>query len=189
MAKRATAGVERDAVPSIRRAYFDCRYGQLHVHYAMPSGGGFDEATPLLCIHHEGATGRMFTALMRTMARDRSIYAPDLPGRGESDGPAAGASCSELAAGLADFLAELRLRRIDVLAAGAGAFVATDLALARSEAVRRVAFLDLPDPSADPRIRETLPRLTQPTLLLQARSDLESNLPAIAAELGTFLSA
>ena len=28
----------------LRRAYFDSRYGQLHVHQAIPPGGGFDEA-------------------------------------------------------------------------------------------------------------------------------------------------
>ncbi|MCB1623879.1 MAG: hypothetical protein KDI32_04785, partial [Pseudomonadales bacterium] len=37
--------------PRQGRAYFECRYGQLHVHNTMPPGGGFDEATPLLCLH------------------------------------------------------------------------------------------------------------------------------------------
>jgi hypothetical protein len=27
--------------------YVDCRYGQLHVHTAFPSNGGFDERVPL----------------------------------------------------------------------------------------------------------------------------------------------
>ncbi|MGD9597190.1 MAG: alpha/beta fold hydrolase [Steroidobacteraceae bacterium] len=188
MAKRATAGVVRDSGPGVRRAYFETRYGQLHVHHAMPAGGGFDEATAVLCIHPDGATGRMFGALMRTIGRDRSIYAPDLPGRGESDGPAADASHAELAAALGDFLADIRLRRVDVLAAGVGAYIATELALARPGDVRRVAFLDLPDPAADPGVRGRLPLLTQPTLLLQARGDLDRNLAAIAAELRAFLS-
>ena len=63
------------------------------------------------------------------------------------------------------------------------------LALARVDEVRRVAFIDLPDPAADLRIREKLPLLAQPTLLLQARDDLALDLPAIAAELSAFLSA
>lgn len=187
MARRATTGGERDPDPSVRRAYFECRFGQLHVHNAMPAGGGFDEATSLLCIHRHGATGRMFAGLMRTMGRDRSIYAPDLPGSGESDGPR-DAAATDLAAALGDFLRDLRLRRVDVLAAGAGALVATELALTRVDEVRRVAFVDLPDPVADPRIREKLPLLAQPTLLLQARDDLDLDLPAITAELRTFLS-
>jgi len=28
---------------NLRRLYVDCRYGQLHVHSAFPSSGGFDE--------------------------------------------------------------------------------------------------------------------------------------------------
>lgn len=189
MGRRATAGDGRDPEPGVRRAYFECRYGQLHVHHAMPAGGGFDEATALLCIHRSGATGRMFAGLMRSMGRDRSVYAPDLPGSGESDGPRSAPGFSGQAAALADFLRDLRLRRVDLLAAGSGAFVATELAQANADQVRRVAFLDLPDAAADPGIREKLPLLAQPTLLLQARDDIDLNLPAIAAELRTFLSA
>ncbi|MGE0582119.1 MAG: alpha/beta fold hydrolase [Steroidobacteraceae bacterium] len=189
MARRATAVGGLDPEPSVRRAYFECRYGQLHVHNAMPAGGGFDEATPLLCIHRSAATGRMFAGLMRTMGRDRSVYAPDLPGSGESDGPQATAGFADQAAALDDFLRDLRLRRVDLLAAGAGAYVATELALARADHVRRVAFLDLPDPAGDQRIREKLPLLAQPTLLLQARDDRDLEQPAFAAELRTFLSA
>lgn len=187
MAKRAAMDGGRDLEASVRRAYFECRYGQLHVHNAMPPGGGFDEATPLLCIHRNDATGRMFAGLMRTIGRDRSVYAPDLPGCGESDGPSPAAGYADLAAALGDFLRDLRLRRVDLLAAGAGVFVATELALSQSDEVRRVAFLDLPDPAADPRIREKLPRLTQPTLLLQA-GDAADPMHAVAAELRTFLS-
>jgi len=188
MARRGTVAVH-DAEPSVRRAYFECRYGQLHVHNAMPAGGGFDEATPLLCIHRSGATGRMFTGLMRLVGRDRSVYAPDLPGCGESDGPPAPPTYGEMAAALADFLRDMRLRRVDVLAAGAGAFVATELALAQAEALRRVAFLDPADASADRDARERLPLLTQPTLLLHAADDLDAQLQPVTAELRTFLSA
>ena len=111
MARRATAVGGRDCGPSVRRAYFECRFGQLHVHNAMPAGGGFDEATPLLCIHRDGVTGRMFAGLMRTIGRDRSVYAPDLPGSGESDGPQPSPGCTDLAAALGDFLRDLRLHR------------------------------------------------------------------------------
>jgi pimeloyl-ACP methyl ester carboxylesterase len=187
MARRGKV-VVRDTEPDVRRAYFECRYGQLHVHNAMPAGGGFDEATPLLCIHRSGATGRMFAGLMRLVGRDRSVYAPDLPGCGESDGPRAPASWAEQAAALGDFLADLRLRRVDLLAAGAGAFVAAELALAQVAIVRRVAFLDPVDAASDREARERLPLLTQPTLLLHAPDDLDAHLPAVTAELRTFLS-
>lgn len=187
MARRAAAA-ERDTEPGVRRAYFECRFGQLHVHNAMPAGGGFDEATPLLCIHRDGATGRMFTGLMRLVGRDRSIFAPDLPGAGESDGPREPAGVIELAAALGDFLHDMRLRRVDLLAAGSGALVATELALGRVGDVRRVAFLD-PPAAAGHDAGEPLPRLTQPTLLLHAGDDLDARVQPLAAELRTFLSA
>ena len=35
-----------EAKPRVRRGYFESRYGQLHVHNAIPPGGGFEEGTP-----------------------------------------------------------------------------------------------------------------------------------------------
>ena len=80
-----TVGVAAVLEPRVRRAYFECRYGQLHVHYAIPAGGGFDEATTLLCIPGAAGQGRFFRPLLLPLGRDRSVYAPDLPGCGESD--------------------------------------------------------------------------------------------------------
>ena len=34
-----------------RRAYFDCKFGQLHVRTAFPATGGFDEQVTLFCLH------------------------------------------------------------------------------------------------------------------------------------------
>ena len=44
----------------LRKMYVDCRFGQLHVHTAFPSSGGFDELTPLLCLHRAHRSGRVF---------------------------------------------------------------------------------------------------------------------------------
>ena len=41
----------------LRKMYVDCRFGQLHVHTAFPSSGGFDELTPLVCIHPAPLSG------------------------------------------------------------------------------------------------------------------------------------
>lgn len=128
--------------PRVRRAYFECRFGQLHVHNAIPAGGGFDERMPLLCVHEPGATGRAFVPLLPALGRDRSVYAPDLPGCGESDGPpAGGGSVADIAAGLGDFLDAMRLRQIDLLARRAGSAVALELARARPQQIRRIALI------------------------------------------------
>jgi pimeloyl-ACP methyl ester carboxylesterase len=127
-----------------RRGYFECRYGQLHVHHAMPPGGGFEEGTPLLCLHDLPGSGRVFTRLLALAGEDRSMYAPDLPGFGESDGPTARPSMSEYAGAVGDFLDSMRLRNVALLALRGGAVPATELALTRATQVTRVIFISLP---------------------------------------------
>ena len=123
-----------------RRAYFDCRFGQLHVRTAFPTTGGFDEGVPLLCLHPKKVSSRVFARFLPRMAEDRSVYAPDLPGCGESDpGPQGGAA--EAAVAIVDFAADLRLRQIDVLGFRFGAEVALQLAASKPELVRRLVLV------------------------------------------------
>lgn len=135
MPVRIAAGAVRT-----RRAYFDCQYGQLHVHTAFPTTGGFDEQVTLICIHAGGASGRAFGRFLPAIATERSAYAPDLPGCGESD-PAPSSSAADSARAVADLAADLRLRQVDLLGFGDGAAVAVELALAKPELVRRVCLI------------------------------------------------
>ena len=102
-----------NASPRLRRAYFECRHGQLHVHNAIPDGGGFDEQTTLICLHGGGGSGRMFLELSRRLGTSRSIYSPDLPGCGESDSAASSLSVSAYADAIGDFLDSMRFRQVD----------------------------------------------------------------------------
>jgi pimeloyl-ACP methyl ester carboxylesterase len=140
MNSRKTIVRPPDAAVRVRKTYFDCRFGQLHVRTAFSSTGGFDEKTTLVCLHPAGASGRIFDGLLPLMATDRSIYAPDAPGCGESDltGDASGA----YAAALTDFLDNMRLRQIDVLAVGDSVTAAAEVMRARPELVRK--RLDFP---------------------------------------------
>lgn len=110
----------------------------------MPPGGGFDEATALLCLHAVPGSARVFDAFLHRMALDRSIYAPDLPGHGQSDPAPAPLSVAGIATTLAEFIDSMRLRRVDVLGMEIGAIVAAELALLRPDQVRRVAMLGVP---------------------------------------------
>ena len=134
-----------EAEPRVRRGYFECRYGQLHVHNAMPPGGGFEEGTPLICLH---GSGRSFKSFLALIGRDRSVYAPDLPGYGESDGSPQPMSVAEYAAAIGDFLDTMRLRHVDLLAHGAAAVVATELALTRGPQLRRLVLVSVPPSGA-----------------------------------------
>jgi pimeloyl-ACP methyl ester carboxylesterase len=154
--------------PRVRRGYFESRYGQLHVHNAIPPGGGFEEGTTLLCLHGTGQTGRVFQNLLPLMGRDRSVYAPDIPGSGESDGPATRISVPEAAAALGDFLDSMRFRQIDVLGYQSGSLVAVELALARPQQVRRIVLVGIPATHEGERLRQ----IGQPVLVVRTKDDL-----------------
>jgi pimeloyl-ACP methyl ester carboxylesterase len=136
-----------------RRAYFDCRFGQLHVRTAFPTTGGFDEGVPLFCLHPSDLLSRTFHRFLPEIADDRSVYAPDLPGCGESD-PAPSMNLKDGAAAVADLVKDLRLRQIDLLGFGFGAGVALELAVARPELVRRLVLVAAPPIDALPVIRQ-----------------------------------
>lgn len=179
-----------DTEPRVRRGYFESRYGQLHVHNAIPPGGGFEEGTPLICLPGAPGSGRVFRPLLGLVGRDRSVYAPDLPGCGESDGPSRAVSAADYAAAIGDFLDSVRLRVVDVLGQGAGAALATELAVTRGEKIRRVVLVSVPlasggaagSAAAAPGgeltaalrqfpLRERLARLSQPVLVLRPRDE------------------
>jgi pimeloyl-ACP methyl ester carboxylesterase len=140
------------AVVHVRRSYGECRYGQIHLWTAYPSGGGFDERTPIVCLHHSGGSGRLFGPMLRELGHDRSVYAPDLPGHGASDAPSGKASVVDLAGAVGDFLDELRLRQVDVFGYQLGAAIAAELAIARPQQIRRVMFWGMPAYSAQDRV-------------------------------------
>ncbi len=163
----------------LRRAYFESRHGQLHVHNAIPIGGGFDELTTVICLHGTGATGRSFLELSKRLGRSRSVYSPDLPGNGESDGPA-NLPAAGYAESVADFLDSMRFRQVDLLGAGTGAAVAVELALLRPKMARKVALMGTVQPQgwrSDARLPLLkLPMLDVPEALPQQVEQAEGKL-------------
>ena len=77
---------------------------------------------PCRCCASRGGEGRarFFHALLGPLGADRSIYAPDLPGCGESDSAGADAGPEQYALALTDLLDSLRQREVDVLAHAEG---------------------------------------------------------------------
>ena len=126
-----------------RRAYFDCRFGQLHVRTAFPTSGGFDEGVTLFCLHPSEGSSRTFDRFLPAIAADRSVYAPDLPGSGESDAPPV-MDYRNASAAVADLAAGLRLRQIDVLGCRFGGGVALELAATQPLLVRRLVLVGVP---------------------------------------------
>ncbi len=163
-----------DAVRT-RRAYFDFRFGQLHVRTAFPATGGFDEQVTLICLHPAHSSSRIFTRFLPQIADVRSVYAPDLPGCGESD--AAPDSSTSVAAGAVfDLASDLRLRQIDLLGVHGGANAALALAASRPELVRRLVLLGVPH-------MEVLPTVKQPALVIRTQPDAAEGLARLKTAL------
>jgi len=156
--------------PRLRRAYYDCRYGQLHLHNAIPAGGGFDELTSVICVHDAGETGRVFMPLLPILGLARSVYALDMPGAGESD-PAPGETALDAAANVVtDFVDSMRIRAFDLVVRGAAAPVAARLLETHAAAVRRVVLLAaVPEQRGGPRVTSLSP-------VDSARTDLAARL-------------
>ncbi len=170
MAKSLKNSVVPAAVRT-RRAYFDFRHGQLHVRTAFPTTGGFDEQVPLFCLHAAHASSRAFARLLPAIADVRSVYAPDLPGWGESD-PSPNGTVGEAAGAVSDLAADLRLRQIDLLGVQSGAAAALELAAAKPELVRRLVLVGVP-------LAERLPVAKQPALIMRTRLEGAQALPRI----------
>lgn len=168
MAKRRTDSKRH--VVNLRRMYVDCRDGQLHLRTAYPSSGGFGELTAVLCLHGDGETGRVFGPLLAELGGDRSVYAPDLPGCGESDAPARRRDATDMAATIGDFLDHMRLRQVDVLGHRQGGAIAAELALARPDQVRRVVLVAAEGAGAvgGSGIAARWAGMSQPVLMLEA---------------------
>ena len=158
----------------LRRMYVDCRYGQLHLRSAFASNGGFDELTTLVCLHQSHMSSRVFEGFLRLMGNDRSVYAPDTPGFGASDGPPSQPGIADCAAAIGDAIDHLRLRKVDLLGDHNGSSIAAELATTRPDQVRRVVMIGMP---------RDLPRLTQPVLVLRPSDELSEATPRALASL------
>jgi pimeloyl-ACP methyl ester carboxylesterase len=167
-----------------RRAYFDCKFGQLHVRTAFPTTGGFDEEVTLFCLHPQDGSSRTFNGFLPELADVRSVYAPDLPGYGESDSSPMG-SIADAATAICDLANDLRLRQIDLLGIQYGAEVALELAAARPDLARRLVLAGAPT-------AERLNRVKQQRLMIDvADSDdhpFAAAPPALAQQISAFLS-
>jgi pimeloyl-ACP methyl ester carboxylesterase len=167
-----------------RRAYFDCKFGQLHVRTAFPTTGGFDEQVTLVCLHPSDASSRAFSVILPELADVRSVYAPDLPGYGESDSSPS-RSIPDAAIAVSDLANDLRLRQIDVLGVQYGAGVALALAAARPELVRRLVLAAVPTGGE-------LPAVTQKRLIIDVTPygdrPFDTAAQILAKQLSPFLS-
>jgi pimeloyl-ACP methyl ester carboxylesterase len=93
----------------------------------------------------------LFAPILRELGHDRSVYAPDLPGHGNSDPASSKSTVADLAVAIGDFIDNLRLRSVDLAGYQLGALVSAELAITRPQLIRRVMLWGVPSYSAQDR--------------------------------------
>lgn len=151
--------------PAIRRAYVDCRFGQLHYHAAEPDVGALIAPT-LILLHQNPSSSVEYSALIEDMARDRRVYAFDTPGYGMSDRPDAPQPIASYAAAIGDGLRALALAEagpVDLYGFHTGTLLAIELAMECGPSVGRLALTGIPlMPEEDRLARLEKARAVQP---------------------------
>ncbi len=122
------------------------RSGQIHVRANADAPG-----RPVIVLHESGASARGLTDLLGGLIGRRPVYAPDLPGHGDSDPPPEGEDIiAVMTAQLSEVHAAERLAAADVVALGNSAAIA--LAWARQHR-DQVASVTLCNPVLVPKAR------------------------------------
>jgi 2-hydroxy-6-oxonona-2,4-dienedioate hydrolase len=113
---------------------------QVHAHV-----GG--EGPPVVFVHGYGVSGRYMLPLAGTLAADCSVFAPDLPGHGQSGQPVTPLEIGDLADALGDWVDAVGLWRPAFVANSMGCQIVTELAVRRPQ---RVGPMVLVGPTIDP---------------------------------------
>ncbi len=138
-----TGGMAQQSLVQVRRQYADCRFGQLHYRVAEPVDKQKIVHPPLFCFHQSPSSGHIFGELMKKLATDRIVYAPDTPGFGQSDAPSTQPEIGDYAAAMLDWMNGLGHSTYDLLGYHTGALIATEIAIERPKAVRKVVLVGL----------------------------------------------
>ena len=111
------------------------------------------DGPPLVCVHGIGMSSRYLVPLMRELASDFHVFAPDLPGSGRSPKPPRALDMAQLSDALGAWLDEQRFDRPPLLGHSLGSQVVSELA---DRSPDRVGPLVLVSPTVDPATRDHL---------------------------------
>ena len=138
----ADAGFEflapRHDVPTGGRSGFTIVEGR-QVHYLE---WGSSAAPPVVCLHGGGQTAYMWEELGAALAPTHHLFAPDLPGHGDTD-PVDEIDRRSLAATIPPLLGEFGIERAAFVGASLGGIVSLTLAADRPGLVAAIALIDI----------------------------------------------
>ncbi|MSO64659.1 MAG: alpha/beta hydrolase [Alphaproteobacteria bacterium] len=121
----------------ISRTFVDLPRGQMLVRWQRDRTG-----FPLVLLHDSPGSSQQLEPLLSALVADRPVYAPDLPGSGDSEALAR-PTMDRYVAALAEGLRQWRLAPVDLYGEGAGAAVALAFARRFPASVRSLVLDDL----------------------------------------------
>jgi pimeloyl-ACP methyl ester carboxylesterase len=128
----------RHDVPTGGRSGFTIVEGR-QVHYLE---WGSSAARPVVCLHGGGQTAYMWEELGAALAPAHHVFAPDLPGHGDTD-PVDEIDRRSLAATIPPLLDEFGIERAAFVGASLGGIVSLTLAADRPGLVAAIALIDI----------------------------------------------
>lgn len=129
----------------LRRAYTQCRFGQMHYLEGIPEDASSITAPTLILLHQNPSSSFEYRELVAEMARDRRVVAFDTPGYGMSDAPPAPPGMASYADAFSDAIDAMALGGpLDVYGFHTGTLLAAELAISRADIVGRVAMTGIP---------------------------------------------
>lgn len=109
------------------------------VHYLE---WGRSSATPVVCLHGGGQTAYMWEELGAALAPTHHVFAPDLPGHGDTD-PIEAMDRRSLAATIPPLLDAFGIERAAFVGASLGGIISITLAADRPDLVGSIALIDI----------------------------------------------
>ena len=145
-AKTAAAAADKavavDSATTVRREFFEGRYGQLHLRRAMPRQT-VGMQPPVVLLHQTPLSSRMFSELLPQLGQSRLVLAPDTPGYGESAGPITPPTVGDYADALHELIADQK-EPVDLVGYHTGALLAAEIAARYPQSVRRLVLISMP---------------------------------------------
>jgi pimeloyl-ACP methyl ester carboxylesterase len=136
----------------------DTAAGQIHVRWNEDGAG-----RPIVVLHEPGGSARALQPLLGGFVNARPVYAPDLPGHGDSDPADGGDLIAAAVAALGQAMDALGVAEADLIAIGDGAAIGAAWAArepGRIASLTLIDFLPPPDGRADAFARNLAPNLT-----------------------------
>lgn len=130
----------------IRKGYAKSSIGQMHYRFVDPPAD--TGKAPLVFFHPNPFSGIYFNPSLEELGADRRTIAFDSPGYGESARPPKPATMEEVARYMAEALEDMGYGKgrgpVDVTGFHTGAYIASELAAARPDLVRRAVLSGVP---------------------------------------------